>query len=252
MEKEKVLSIFDQNRKNPGDTFDITEYIVRQLGNNGREGMVYYSCFPPEKLLEGIKEQIVYFTDHQQDFEWKVFEHDQPKNLKECLIKYGFMAEAPEAFLVLDLENIPRDFKKNEKIKIKRLKTLEEIKDYEKVSAAIWGEKHQDSLRKEFKDHPEKVSLYVAYIDNEPVSISRLCFDDEQPNFAGFFGGSTLPQFRGQGIYTALVFARIKEAIHKGYQYGYVDALPTSEPILNKLGFVKLSSSCPLIWKQDQ
>ena len=249
MEKNEVLSLFDQNRKNPGKTFEVEAYFVRQPGKNGAEGMVYYSCYPPGKLTIGINEQIVYFSELQQDFEWKVFEHDQPKNLKESLIKYGFIAEEPEAFLVLDLKDLPGDLKVNKQVEIRRLETLEALEDYEKVSAAIWGEKHQDSLRQEFKDQPEKISLYVAYIQNEPVSISRLSFDDEQPNFAGFFGGSTLPEYRGQGIYTALVLARIKEAIDKGYQYGYVDALPTSEPILKKLGFVKLSTSCPLIWK---
>ena len=249
MQKEHVLSIFDQNRKNPGVSFEVTKYVVRQVGKNGREGMVYYSCYPPEKLVQGINEQINYFSNLQQDFEWKVFEHDHPKNLKESLVNLGFIAEEPEAFLVLDLGNIPTELKANETVDVKQLKSLEDLKDYEKVSTAIWGKEHQDSLRKEFIEHPEKVSLYVAYIKNEPVSISRLCFDDEQPNFAGFFGGSTLPQYRGQGIYTSLVFARIKEAINKGYQYGYVDALPTSEPILKKLGFTKLSTSCPLVWK---
>jgi hypothetical protein len=251
MEKNEVLSLFDQNRKNPGKTFEVEAYFVRQPGKNGAEGMIYYSCYPPGKLIEGINEQIIYFSELQQDFEWKVFEHDQPNNLKETLINQGFIAEPSEAFLVLDLENIPDSSKVNPQVNIKRLTKLDEVTDYEKVLKIIHGEGQQPWLRQEFIEQPEIASLYVAYIKNKPVSIGRLCFDAEQPNFAGFFGGSTLPEYRRQGIYTALVFARIQEAIDKGYRYGYVDALPTSEPILKQLGFEKLSASCPLIWKQN-
>lgn len=252
MEKNKVLSLFDQNRKNPGKTFETGKHFVRQPGKNGAKGMVYFSCYPSDELVAGIKDQISYFSRLQQDFEWKVFEHDQPKNLKEILMNQGFNAEPWEAFLVRDFEDITDKIKVNPKVKIKRLTKLEEVSDYEKVLKSVHGEGQQPWLRKEFIEQPEIASLYVAYIKNVPVSIGRLCFDEEQPDFAGFFGGSTLPEYRRQGIYTALVFARIQEAIDKGYRYGYVDALPTSEPILKKMGFEKISASCPLIWKHHQ
>src|SRR4029079_14592326 len=45
------------------------------------------------------------------------------------------------------------------------------------------------------------------------------------------------PAFGGQGLYRALVAARAREAARLGAQYLIVDALPTSRPILQRLGF---------------
>ena len=56
--------------------------------------------------------------------------------------------------------------------------------------------------------------------------------------FAGLFGGVTLPEFRGRGLYRATVARRAELARERGYRWLYVDALPTSRPILERLGFV--------------
>ena len=59
--------------------------------------------------------------------------------------------------------------------------------------------------------------------------------------FAGIYGGNTKPEQRNRGIYTALVAARLREALVRNRRYLIVDALPTSEPILRNEG----SSSSP-------
>jgi GNAT superfamily N-acetyltransferase len=72
------------------------------------------------------------------------------------------------------------------------------------------------------------------------VSYSRIDFPRNNP-FASIWGGSTLPDYRGRGLYSALIAARLQEAEKRGYQYLTVDANPeTSMPILQKLGFVTI------------
>lgn len=55
-------------------------------------------------------------------------------------------------------------------------------------------------------------------------------------------GGVT---FQGRGIYRALVAHRARIAAERGFRYLQVDALPTSRPILERLGFVQLSKTTP-------
>ena len=50
-------------------------------------------------------------------------------------------------------------------------------------------------------------------------------------------GGSVKPQFRGRGIYRALVAARVNAARQRGLRAVATDARPTSKPILLQLGF---------------
>jgi GNAT superfamily N-acetyltransferase len=66
--------------------------------------------------------------------------------------------------------------------------------------------------------------------------------------FAGLFGGGTLPQWRGRGIYRALVAYRARLAAARGYRYLQVDASPASRPILERLGFACLALTTPYTW----
>jgi GNAT superfamily N-acetyltransferase len=91
---------------------------------------------------------------------------------------------------------------------------------------------------------PDSAVPVVAIVDGEPVSGGRV---DLEPgvDFAGLFGGATLPEHRGRGLYRATVARRAELARERGYRWLFVDALPTSRPILERLGFVKLTATTP-------
>jgi hypothetical protein len=88
---------------------------------------------------------------------------------------------------------------------------------------------------------------YLAREDGRAVSVGRL---ETHPDseFAGLYGGGTLATHRGRGFYRAMVAARARDAIQLGARYLSVDALPTSRPILERLGFVHVTDSWPCTW----
>jgi hypothetical protein len=45
------------------------------------------------------------------------------------------------------------------------------------------------------------------------------------------------------------VARRARMAAERGYRYLQVDALPTSQPILTRLGFAALARTTPYIWE---
>jgi len=53
------------------------------------------------------------------------------------------------------------------------------------------------------------LALYVAYADGRPVASARAEFPRDR-SFAGLWGGGTIPEYRGRGIYRALVHARAR------------------------------------------
>ncbi len=80
---------------------------------------------------------------------------------------------------------------------------------------------------------------YIAYAGDEPAGVGRL-YTHPLSAFGGLFGGGTRAAYRSRGVYRALVAARAQDALELGAQYLSVDALPTSQPILKRMGFERI------------
>jgi GNAT superfamily N-acetyltransferase len=89
--------------------------------------------------------------------------------------------------------------------------------------------------------------MVVAMAGDQPVCSARIESCDGT-DFAGLWGGGTLPQWRGRGIYRALVAYRARLAAARGYRYLQVDASPASRPILERLGFACVALTTPYTW----
>ena len=63
--------------------------------------------------------------------------------------------------------------------------------------------------------------------------------------FASLWGGGTLPEWRRQGIYSALLAHRARLAKERGYEFLRVDASEDSRPILQKLGLHGVTVTTP-------
>ena len=67
----------------------------------------------------------------------------------------------------------------------------------------------------------------------------------EGTDFASLWGGGTLPEWRGRGVFRTLVGHRAVLARDRGFRYLQVDALPTSRPILERMCFHPLPETTP-------
>jgi GNAT superfamily N-acetyltransferase len=68
-------------------------------------------------------------------------------------------------------------------------------------------------------------------------------------DFAGLWGGGTEPEWRGRGVYRALVAERARLAAERGFRFLQVDATADSRPILERLGFRMLATTTPHVWE---
>jgi GNAT superfamily N-acetyltransferase len=84
----------------------------------------------------------------------------------------------------------------------------------------------------------------VAFAGTTPVSSGRVDLY-AGTEFAALYGGGTLPEFRGRGIFRSLVSRRAAVASERGFRYLEVDASEDSRPILERLGFVELGITTP-------
>jgi GNAT superfamily N-acetyltransferase len=174
--------------------------------------------------------------------EWKVYGHDQPSDLAARLRKAGFEPDAPETLVAFDLRAELPTAELPQGVAIRRVTDRAGLKDVVAVGLLAFGEDFSH-MNDEFIARIEygTVLFYLAYCEGKPVSAARL----ELPRsgeFAGLFGGGTVPEYRSRGIYRALVGARATEARARGYRYLSVDAQATSSPILQRMGFVPLTT----------
>jgi len=255
MKIEEVRALYDlEQRREPEDPAmrrEVTGSIVRQVSRHDRRSCVIYSSLGPVNVEAAIEEQIEYFNTLGHGFEWKVYSHDTPPDLKERLVARGFALDETEAILVLDLQELPAALARPPRHEVRRITDADSLRDLLAVHQAVWGEDTtglEERLARELRDQPDRTSCYVAYVDGVAASAARLNFDPKS-QFASLWGGSTVPAFRKQGLFTSMVAVRAQEARQRGSRFLTVDARPMSRPILERLGFRLLSFANALNWR---
>ena len=256
MNKSQIIDLYNQDQRKdveyPDMRRETTSNVVRHIStSNHREGLVTYSELNEANAEGVIHEQVSYFEGIGQDFEWKLYDYDQPPDLNERLESYGFIVEEAEAIMVLDLEVAPEVLWQPVRHMIQRITDPEKIIDVLTVEGEVWNEDFSwlgNYLGEALHYYPEQMSVYVAYVDGGPASAAWTYFP-KHSQFASLWGGSTIRSFRKQGLYTALLAVRAQEASDRQVRYLTVDASPMSRPILEKFGFERIAYSYPCKWK---
>lgn len=233
-------------------TLDKTPHVVRAIAKHGSWNGIVYSRFLSEEAEMVISCEIGFFTKLQRSFEWKIYSHDEPPDLLERLRSRGFKIGEEEVLMILDLEEVPPPLLAPAPagVTVKSIADVEGIADFLSVEGAIWNHQRttQEFLLSMLSDPLQRDLAFVAYFAQKPIGIGRVAAPP-QSHFAGLWGGSVLQEFRGHGVYRALLAARIQQARRlDSIRYLRVDALPTSRPILEKYGFRKLASTWPADW----
>ena len=254
MHKRELLEIFTRQQRIEVDYPDIKREVdgsvIRHISLTGEDGFVIYSRLDEASVEAAISAQIARFTSIPQDFEWKAYDYDLPKDLIERLRRRGFEIGDPEALLVLELTAGTEALSRPVPASVVRITDPGEVEAVVVLENAVWGTGHHglgERLKRDLVEHPEMLSVYVSYEGRQPASAAWINFHAGS-SFASLWGGATLPQFRSQGHYSLLLAARAQEARARGFSLLTVDASPMSRPILEKHGFQYLATTTPCKW----
>ena len=262
MKTADLLELYDRDERREANFYNSlreeTPHVVRFRPKPDMKGgcCILYSRLTAENADQVIEEQVADFERLRLEFEWKLYDHDQPPDLRERLVAHGFAIEEAEALMVLNLAQISETLLQPVTHDIRRIIDPEQI--YEAVITVqeeIWQEKQgrqAEELALELRLDGEHISFYAGYVDDRPVCSAWIRFSERGPSarglFASLWGGSTLPAHRKHGFYTALVALRAQEAIRRGYRFLTIDASPMSRPIVARHGFQLLTFTHPCIW----
>jgi GNAT superfamily N-acetyltransferase len=257
-ERSALLSLFDSH--------------VRAAAGLGSDGTptetvppvtrVYYPergfiAAPADTGLRGealdalIAREVAVFAARGESVEWKNYGYDEPGDLVDRLIAAGFEPEEQETLLVGTSDALSGLATEVDGIVIRETTEHADLVAIGRLHTEIWGEDWgwiADDLRRRL-DHlgPDGIRVLVAEEGEHLVSAAWLVMRPGSP-FAGLWGGSTLESHRGRGIYRALVARRAAIARDHGIRYLQVDASDASRPILERLGFLALTTTTPFVW----
>jgi GNAT superfamily N-acetyltransferase len=212
----------------------------------GSSSAVIYSRLTADTTDAAIEAQTAYFQSLGHEFEWKAYAHDQPPDLIQRLAARGFAIDETEAIVVLDVRDAPPELLAPTPT-VRRLNHVDELRDVSTVKHQLGDDRGVERLAYEMTHEPDYLSVYVAYADGAPAACGWIRFPKTSA-FASMWGGSTVPDLRNKGLYTALLAARVQEALGRGWRYVTVDAGHMSRPILEKRGFRLLTYATACNW----
>ena len=257
--RETLLALYDREQRTgivyPDHHKETLPHVVRFVRTTepGR-GFIRYTWLdgaPPARI---VQTQIDYFCGLGIPFEWMVCEHDSTPGLKEILLDNGFEPDLdpgdPGAVLVLDLQSVPPSLATPVAQDVRRITRPEGLPDVISILQQVHGGSFA-WLQPRLGAHlsvPGYLDVYALYEADQPVC-SGWTYYPPDSQFASLWGGTTVPAYRRRGHYTALLAARVQEAVRRGRRYLLIHAGLESRPIAEKHGFQVLTYACSYEWE---
>jgi GNAT superfamily N-acetyltransferase len=225
--------------------------LIRTLG--WQRGFVEYrdlGGLEGAALDDLISRQVRFFGERRESFEWKLHGHDQPADLADRLRAAGFVADPEETVLVAPVDRVATAVGQPRGVTVREAADEADFAAITRMEERVWGEELSwmgAMLSERRAASPESFVVVLAEAGGEVVCAAWVRWAARSP-FATLHGGATLPAWRRRGIYRALVAWRATRAAASGRPYLRVDASADSRPILERLGFVPITTTTPYIW----
>jgi GNAT superfamily N-acetyltransferase len=202
-----------------------------------------------QDLDAAIAAQVARFAGSGGPWEWKHYSYDQPAALPRRLVAAGFVPEPAETLLVAEIADLALDVEPPDGVRVVPVLDEAVARDLVAVHDEVFGGDHARigaAVLAGLSRRPPTAAGVVAMAGPRPVAAGRVEFHPGT-DFASIWGGGTVLDWRGRGVFRAMVAHRAALAAEAGFRYLQVDAMPASRPVLERLGFVELATTTPYI-----
>ncbi len=226
--------------------------VIRFSGGAGQGWVLYRDLGGLEgaELDELIARQVDVFRARGDRFEWKYHSHDLPPDLPERLLAHGFVPEPTETIVIADVDAIAGEPELPDGVTLREVVERADLERIAGMEHRVWNDDHSwlaDMIEGERAADPDSITVVAAEAGETVVCAGWIRFE-AGTEFGTLWGGATLPDYRRRGIYRATVVYRANLARDRGKRYLEVDASDDSNPILQRLGFVPVTTTTPYIW----
>ncbi len=195
-----------------------------------------------------------YFRDQPEitRVEWKTRGHDVAPGLHDSLLEHGFVPGEPESIMIGEARLLAVDVPLPDGVTLRRVTSETDVRAMCLMDSQVFGDGHHEETTRALLDRlarDDGMELWVAEAGGQIITAGRLePVADSQ--FAGLWGGATVPQWRRRGVYRALTAARARSALDLGKTLLHSDSTEFSRPILERSGLIKVSTTTPYEWRR--
>ncbi|MBW4042128.1 MAG: GNAT family N-acetyltransferase [Acidobacteria bacterium] len=184
------------------------------------------------------------------EVEWKTRGHDRAPGLHAALLAGGFEPQEQESIMIGPAELLALELPLPDGVSLRRVTEPGDVRRASLAADELFGDPPNEARVVDLIERVRRGGeVWIAEADGEIVSTGRM-----DPvvgtEFAGIWGGATRPGWRRRGIYRALTAARARSALERGVRYLSSDSTEYSRPILERSGFVRVSTTTPYEWRR--
>jgi len=258
---DTLLRVYDDQLRGPVEALGGTEvtrmgplHLVTFPGGLGFVGYRDLDGADALTVRRWVAEAVARFEADPEvtEVEWKTRGHDVAPGLHDSLVDHGFARGDEESVMMGPAVGLAVDVHLPEGVVLRRITEEADVRWMSAMADAVFGDpvtdRRADDLLDRLARDPD-IEIWVAEAEGGIVSAGRL---EPVPDseVAGIWGGATLPQWRGRGIYRALTAERARSALRLGKRYLQSDSTEFSRPILERSGLVKVTTTTPYVWKR--
>lgn len=261
MDATALLSAYDEQLRTDAETSSaiaVTSLgVLRLVEFAGGRGFVTYRDLggsDAERIRQLVDAARAFFEANPAitSVEWKTRGHDRAPGLHDALVAHGFVPEESESIMLGEVTSLVADVPLPDGVTLRKIRDEPEVRSMCVMQDCVFGidtfEARTDEIMSRLRRN-DGMELWIAEAADEIVSTGRL-----EPvvgtDFAGIWGGATVKEWRGKGIYRALTSARARSALALGKTLIHSDSTEFSRPILERSGLIKVSTTTPYIWRR--
>jgi hypothetical protein len=229
-------------------------YLATYLGGRGWITYADLGGADAATIRGWVGEALAYFRERPEitRVEWKTRGHDVAPGLHESLLDNGFVPDETESVMIGETRLLAVDVALPEGVSLRRVSSETDVRAMCVMDSIAFGDDDSEEMTQALLHRlglDDGMELWVAEADGQMISAGRL-----EPvagtEFAGLWGGATLPQWRRRGVYRALTAARARSALALGKTLLHSDSTEFSRPILERSGLIKVTTTTPYEWRR--
>lgn len=258
---EQLLAAYDSQLRTDAETPSAisVDHLgpLRLVTFAGGRGFITYADLAgaDAATLRGwVGEALDYFRSRPEitRVEWKTRGHDVAPGLHDSLLNHGFVPSEPESIMIGEARLLAVDVPLPDGVTLRRVSSEADVRAMCLMDSQVFGDGDHEETARALLDRlarDDGMELWVAEADDAIITAGRLepVADTE---FAGLWGGATVPQWRHRGVYRALTAARARSALDLGKTLLHSDSTEHSRPILERSGLIKVSTTTPYEWRR--
>lgn len=257
----RLLLAYDEQLRTDAEASDAVEVTrhgpLHLIVLAGGRGFVTYRDLQgatADTVRRLVSEAVAHFAANPAitTVEWKTRGHDVAPGLHEALLVNGFVPADPESIMIGEARLLVSAVPTPEGVHLRRVTDEADVRAMAAMHAEVFGrsvEDDGDSLVRRLTLQ-DGIELWIAEARGQVVSCGRM-----EPvagsQFAGLWGGATRPEWRGLGLYRALTAERARAALRKDKTLMYSESTEYSRPILERQGFITVSTTTPYHWSRS-